>query len=75
MDTERGESELGRKGGVRKPVAWTECVQGVGGLSMPRRSLMPLLGGSSAAPLVPSPVPVSTYQEHEEDGALVDVVH
>lgn len=49
-------------------MAWTECVRGKGG------SLMSLLGGPSAAPLVPSPVPVSTYQEHEHDGNLEDVV-
>lgn len=34
------------------------------------------LGGSPAMLLVPQPLnPPRTYQEHEDDGALVDVVH
>lgn len=54
------------------PVQGTGAVHG----AAQARSLCLCLGGSPAMLLVPQPFnPPRTYQEHEDDGALVDVVH
>ena len=54
-------------------VLCTECVWGQGEWLLPSISVVGPLQ-SSGCP-APSQFPLRTYQEHKDDGALVDVVH
>lgn len=62
------------EGGVGKQGDVDRACAGSGALQATWLPLQPLCWVGPQRP-APSPVPVSTYQEHEDDGALVDVVH
>lgn len=71
------EHRVGRVG-VGVPGSGVVCTDGVqGGHPGPHSSPASLLGGSSASSRCPAPSrsPLRTYQQHEDDGALVNIVH